>query len=118
MRRGRPRSRPRRSFPLGSFVGRDEQVARVQALLRDGARLVTILGPPGIGKTRLATRCLELETGFEDEGGAWFCDLSEVATAAGLVHAVAALFPDHSAEAGGADLVDVFADAGPTVLVL
>jgi predicted ATPase/class 3 adenylate cyclase len=40
--------------PASSFVGRQREVAEVTALLRDGARLVTLSGPGGSGKTRLA----------------------------------------------------------------
>ncbi|MGZ4413803.1 MAG: ATP-binding protein [Gaiellaceae bacterium] len=40
--------------PVSSFVGREREVAEVTALVRDGARLVTLSGPCGTGKTRLA----------------------------------------------------------------
>ncbi|WP_030659907.1 BTAD domain-containing putative transcriptional regulator [Streptomyces rimosus] len=39
--------------PLTSFIGRDDGLARIDALLAAG-RLVTVLGPGGAGKTRLA----------------------------------------------------------------
>ena len=40
--------------PASSFVGRERGVGELVGLVRDGARLVTLTGPGGIGKTRLA----------------------------------------------------------------
>ena len=41
--------------PVSSFVGREREVEEVVSLVRDrGARLVTLSGPGGTGKTRLA----------------------------------------------------------------
>lgn len=40
--------------PLTSFVGRARELSELERLLAD-ARLVTLTGPPGTGKTRLAT---------------------------------------------------------------
>jgi predicted ATPase/class 3 adenylate cyclase len=46
--------------PASSFVGREHELAEVLAKVEDGARLVTLTGPGGSGKTRLA-----LEAGAE-----------------------------------------------------
>jgi predicted ATPase len=108
--------------PLGAFVGRDADLGRVLSAIEAGARLVTVTGPPGIGKTRLAQRCLELaSSSFEREGGAWFCDLSAASDARALAHAVARVLPSLEGAAGDddeADVGDALAAAGPTLLVL
>ncbi len=67
-----------------ALIGRDEDVARVEAAL-DQAALATILGPPGIGKTRVGLR-----VAHRAEGRGWFCDLSQARDRAGLCAAAAA----------------------------
>jgi predicted ATPase/class 3 adenylate cyclase len=72
---------------LTSFVGREAVSAEVVRLL-DRARLVTLTGAGGAGKSRLALHVAEeLRTGFRD--GAFFADLSTV-TDPGLVPSVLA----------------------------
>jgi class 3 adenylate cyclase len=59
------------------LVGRARELADLVLMLREGARLVTITGPGGIGKTRLSVEtAAELVTAFDD--GVWFVDLSAV----------------------------------------
>ncbi|GIW03784.1 MAG: hypothetical protein KatS3mg059_0404 [Thermomicrobiales bacterium] len=46
--------------PLTSFVGREQDVRQIVALIhQEGARLVTLTGPGGVGKTRLAVAVAE-----------------------------------------------------------
>jgi len=40
--------------PASSFVGREREVEEIGSLLSDGARLLTLTGPGGTGKSRLA----------------------------------------------------------------
>src|SRR5580692_3702435 len=56
MTRGLARSRPG-ALPaeLTSFIGRDRELAELAGLL-ENARLVTVTGPGGVGKTRVALR--------------------------------------------------------------
>ncbi len=57
--------------PASSFVGREAEVAEVAALLRDGARLVTLTGPGGSGKTRLAIESAAEVVGAFRNGVFW-----------------------------------------------
>ena len=73
-----------------TFVGRAaEQKELAELLGAKDTRIVTMTGPAGIGKTRLAQElCVELAPRFA--GGAWFADLSETRDADGVAHAIAA----------------------------
>ncbi|MER7534613.1 BTAD domain-containing putative transcriptional regulator [Streptomyces sp. NPDC097704] len=61
---------------LTSFVGRDEEIALVRDDLR-GARLVTLLGPGGAGKTRLSQEAAERAVGDWPDG-VWVAELAPV----------------------------------------
>ena len=65
--------------PLTSLIGREADVAAVSALIIDrGVRLVTLTGPGGVGKTRLALRVSEaLAAAFPD--GVVFVPLAAIA---------------------------------------
>src|SRR5579863_5878566 len=61
---------------LASFVGRAEAVRDVSALLGEG-RLVTVTGPGGVGKTRLAGEVAErVASRFAD--GVWQAELAGI----------------------------------------
>jgi predicted ATPase len=63
--------------PLTSFVGRDRELTDLERLLGE-ARLVTVTGVGGVGKTRLALElAARLVQGYRD--GVWFVDVSGVA---------------------------------------
>ncbi|MYX05475.1 AfsR/SARP family transcriptional regulator [Streptomyces sp. SID8375] len=62
--------------PLTSFIGRDDDLARVDTLLASG-RLVTVLGPGGAGKTRLAVEAARRHR-HEYRDGVWMIDLASV----------------------------------------
>ena len=71
-----------------TFVGRDDDVARVVALL-DDASLVTLTGTGGVGKTRLAVQvAAEVVPRFAD--GAWFCELAAVDDGEAMAQVVSA----------------------------
>jgi predicted ATPase len=72
-----------------SFIGRESEVAEVDAALR-AHRLVTLTGVGGVGKTRLATEVAARQVdGFPD--GVWLFELAAVADPAAVPHAVAAV---------------------------
>jgi predicted ATPase/DNA-binding SARP family transcriptional activator len=80
------------NLPLqtSSFVGREREQAGVVTALGE-ARLVTLTGMGGVGKTRLALQVAEeVLPKFRD--GSWWCELAPVRDRAGVAEAVAALF--------------------------
>ncbi|MDP9333762.1 MAG: LuxR C-terminal-related transcriptional regulator [Actinomycetota bacterium] len=73
---------------LTSFIGRDADVAHVTELL-EGARLVTLTGAGGSGKTRLAVQAAgELLDRYVD--GSWLVDLAATSEPELVVRSVAA----------------------------
>jgi predicted ATPase/DNA-binding CsgD family transcriptional regulator len=74
---------------LTSFVGRDDEARKLDGLL-DEYRLVTVTGPGGVGKTRLACEVARRAGGrFAD--GVWLVELAAVTDQAQVPAAVAAV---------------------------
>jgi predicted ATPase/class 3 adenylate cyclase len=75
--------------PLSSFVGREQEVAHVVSLIREeAARLLTLAGPGGTGKTRLALEAAgELVSEFG--AGVFWIELAPVRDPALVVDTVA-----------------------------
>ena len=76
--------------PLGRFVGRAPVIEAIEQAFASGTRLVTLVGPPGMGKTRLAMRYADVRGApLLTAGGVWFCDLTEARDVAELCAIVA-----------------------------
>jgi predicted ATPase len=73
---------------LNPLIGRDDEVQEIAALLAGGARLVTLTGPGGVGKTRLAA-AVARAVGESFEDGLFYVALSPVSDPA-LVSATVA----------------------------
>ena len=78
--------------PARPFIGRSAELAEIGALLDDPAcRLLTLSGPGGIGKTRLALASAA-ERADRYPHGVWFVNLAPLSSADGVLAAVADAF--------------------------
>ncbi len=74
--------------PTTSLVGRGDDLARLRERLAP-ARIVTLVGPGGVGKTRLAIEtALEVAGAWND--GAWLVDLAPIQEAPLIAEAISA----------------------------
>ncbi|MGH2613972.1 MAG: ATP-binding protein, partial [Thermomicrobiales bacterium] len=76
--------------PLTRLIGREPEAASLRTKLRgDGVRLLTLTGPGGTGKSRLA---VEVAAGLGDAfpDGVWFADLSPLTDPALVIPTIAA----------------------------
>ncbi len=80
---------PKHSLPVETtrLIGRERETADIQRLLRS-ARLLTLTGPPGTGKTRLSVHVAwEMTNAFQD--GVYFVSLAPISDPAHVAHAIA-----------------------------
>lgn len=103
-------------FRLTTFVGRSEDVAELSERL-DTARLVTVSGLGGIGKSRLALEIARMRQALGED--AWIVDVVSAGGGAGLLAALARAIG--AKESPGRDLAEAVAAAlaqRPTVVLL
>lgn len=82
LREAEPRSNV--PAPVTSFVGRSQDISRLGRLLGQ-ARLVTLVGPGGAGKTRLA---IETAAALDVPDGVWLVELASAASVRAAVEGV------------------------------
>lgn len=79
----KPSMPPPRRFPIPTsrFFGREREIETIREFLaKDSARIVTLIGPGGTGKTRVALELAE-RIYFERAGEVWFVPLADLGAA-------------------------------------
>jgi transcriptional regulator with AAA-type ATPase domain/predicted ATPase len=98
-------STPRHNLPapLNVFIGRETELTEIRRLLLEEAdcRLLTLVGPGGIGKTRLALRVAETLLATQTEHarfaqGIFFVPVEAVNAASGIVTAILSVLAEES----------------------
>ncbi len=106
---GRGQDIARLPTPLTSFVGRKLEVVAIGEMLRrDRMRLITLTGPGGVGKTRLALRVAE-DLASEYASGVAFVSLAPIDDPELVAPAIASALDVR--EAGGRPVVETVAEA-------
>jgi predicted ATPase/Tfp pilus assembly protein PilF len=97
------------------FVGRTEELSSLDALLAQGARIVTVTGPGGVGKTRFLR---EFAASARQGIPVRWCDLSDARTVDGVALAVATALDVLLGRDPITQLGYALDGRGPSVLVL
>jgi predicted ATPase/DNA-binding CsgD family transcriptional regulator len=115
--RPRPAWAGRRPLPLTPIVGREREAAALRDLLLGrAARLVTLTGPGGVGKTRLAIEvAATLDTGFDTVA---FVPLAPVGDAGLVAVTVARAVGLEVSDETAAGALSAHLRAGTTLLIL
>jgi len=103
-----------------SFLGREDELRALTQLVEGDARVVTIVGPPGVGKSRLAVEFALAWRTQDPTRSAWWSRCQECATEGELVVALAttllAAAIDHTRDLR--PIVGVLSHGRPTLVVL
>jgi predicted ATPase/class 3 adenylate cyclase len=104
--------------PPSSFVGRERELEELSALLQDGVGLLTLTGPGGSGKTRLALAVVAAAADAFPEG-VWWVPLASLRDPGLLLSSVAVALgvPEQVGRSLEETLVDVLS-SGRTLLLL
>src|SRR6476469_4248524 len=102
---------------LSSFVGRRQELADLKRAL-GSTRLLTLTGPGGVGKTKLALRAGR-ESARQYADGVWFVELAPIQDPALVPQAVfsALGLQDHSSSWAVSTLTDYLADKRPLLIL-
>ena len=79
--------------PSSSFIGRERVIADIKRLMTS-TRLLTLTGPGGCGKTRLALQLAE-QLSEDYPGGVWFVELASLSDPSLVLQVVASTFDLH-----------------------
>ncbi len=100
---------------ITSLLGREADLADLRQLL-GSARLTTLVGPGGVGKTRLAR---EVARDENPTGGCWFVDLASVADGTRVPRAIASTMRlQHDPARDDVDVIANSIAAEPILLIL
>ena len=111
------------SLPASRFIGRAADLAALTGLFGEGRRLVTLWGPAGMGKTRLAGELALSWSDAHPDEQVWFCELEAARDLKAFCGAVARVL-GVAVAAGKKDtgtverIGRVLAGLGPMLLVL
>ncbi len=106
-------------FVADRYFGRTDEAHLVCSQLENGSsRLVTIMGPAGVGKTRLSIECAKLLS-QRQSWNIWFVPLAERFNASEIYEVIiAAMDPQHRVSSSELSRIGELTGGQPTLLVL
>src|SRR5580704_6171500 len=111
------------AVPASRFIGRAADLAAISRLFAEGARLVTLWGPAGMGKTRLSQEIALAWAGAHPDDAVRFCEVEEArdlkAFCGAVARALGVAVAAGKKDAGTVDRIGrALAAEGPALVVL